>query len=1061
MIIALDVETTWTKINKKAKPSPYNPNNKLVCVTAFWIENDVEYNKIWWINHKEVNCTDEYSKHARVEIQSALQKATLIVGHNLKFDLSWLFELGYTYDGLIWDTMLCEYVLARGQKLGMGLADSLARRNLPVKKDLIRENIDKDINVDSIPVAELEPYALDDTRLVYLLWQKQKSLLELPENTGLRPTIDMSNEYSLCLIDIERAGIKIDFKELYRIKDEYETELNQLKIDLDELTQEVMGHGYINLDSPEDLSTVLYSRKVIDKHIWSDIFNLGSEQRGSVTKKKYQTKMSNTEFVNAVRSNTEIMYRVLPRQCEGCVGKGRIQRIKKDGSIYSKMSECKDCQGRGVIFQRTGTIAGFRVVPRGFRDTTAGGFSTGKAVLEFISSMASGKTKVFVDKLLRYGAISVYLSSFVNGLLNFTYSGFVHPSFMQAITATGRLSSNDISFHNQPRGNSFPIRGTVVSRFQTTDNNAVKYIETTEAQENRQRGINNTERQLLVNETITQQSDENILQQCNSRSERENTKRGVIMSYDFKYLEFTAAIELSSDENGHKKLQDPKFDPHTDTKNVMNAAGDPVDRQGSKSHCFPLSTEILTIDGWRNYNEIEIGDTVINYDQNTNKLVKDVVIDYTEPHKQQIIRLKTKHNWQVDSTPEHKWYGWKRTDHGAAGRKYEKSIVTTNEITTSYKICTSAIYSDGKAIDPNDAARLAWLWTDGSEQKYHSCIIQKKYKEEIRKLFNGYITKESDKGNGCSVFYIKQAEYKKLYERTRINKNDLNEFIIRMDGYSRRCWLHAVCLAEGTQRKNGEWRIAQNSGNLCEAIKLAGFLCGHDIRTTKILMKYNGKQHEQITLRTRPYVTGQRIIKENLGEQNVWCITTNNKTCVIKQGDTITISGNTFKPLYGGVNGTTAQMAYYKAFLQTLYPGIASWHKQLQNEAIRNKIINIPSGREYAFPDARRLYNGESSFKTQIVNYPVQGFATADIAPVFTILYWRLLKKKNLQSKLCLVVHDDATTDVYPDEIEQVKQCYLEAEKALPDEIYRRYNYRLKEVFKGEIKYGYNWREQS
>ena len=36
---------------------------------------------------------------------------------------------------------------------------------------------------------------------------------------------------------------------------------------------------------------------------------------------------------------------------------------------------------------------------------------------------------------------------------------------MQAITATGRLSSRDPNFQTQPRGKTFPIRKVVSSRF--------------------------------------------------------------------------------------------------------------------------------------------------------------------------------------------------------------------------------------------------------------------------------------------------------------------------------------------------------------------------------------------------------------------------------------------------------------------------------------------------------------------------------------------------------------------------------------------------------------------
>jgi DNA polymerase I-like protein with 3'-5' exonuclease and polymerase domains len=53
------------------------------------------------------------------------------------------------------------------------------------------------------------------------------------------------------------------------------------------------------------------------------------------------------------------------------------------------------------------------------------------------------------------------------GLQNFTKdNGFLHPKFMQHVTATGRLSSRDPNFQNQPRGNTFPIRKVIQSRFE-------------------------------------------------------------------------------------------------------------------------------------------------------------------------------------------------------------------------------------------------------------------------------------------------------------------------------------------------------------------------------------------------------------------------------------------------------------------------------------------------------------------------------------------------------------------------------------------------------------------
>ena len=46
---------------------------------------------------------------------SALDHADVIIGHNVKFDLAWIRECGFVYDGNVYDTMVAEYLLARSQ----------------------------------------------------------------------------------------------------------------------------------------------------------------------------------------------------------------------------------------------------------------------------------------------------------------------------------------------------------------------------------------------------------------------------------------------------------------------------------------------------------------------------------------------------------------------------------------------------------------------------------------------------------------------------------------------------------------------------------------------------------------------------------------------------------------------------------------------------------------------------------------------------------------------------------------------------------------------------------
>ena len=165
---------------------------------------------------------------------------------------------------------------------------------------------------------------------------------------------------------------------------------------------------------------------------------------------------------------------------------------------------------------------------------------------------------------------------------------------------------------------------------------------------------------------------------------------------------------------------------------------------------------------------------------------------------------------------------------------------------------------------------------------------------------------------------------------------------------------------------------------------------------------------------------------------------------------------HTFKPLYGGTTGTEDEKRYYDAFKEK-YKGIAKWHEELQSNAIKYKIVKLPTGREYAFPYAQRQAWGGSSYGTQIKNYPVQGFATADIVPIACINIFRKMKQLKLKSKLINTVHDSIVADACEDEIDSVKQCLREGCSEVISSLQERYNIKFNVPLDTDLKIGYDW----
>lgn len=165
---------------------------------------------------------------------------------------------------------------------------------------------------------------------------------------------------------------------------------------------------------------------------------------------------------------------------------------------------------------------------------------------------------------------------------------------------------------------------------------------------------------------------------------------------------------------------------------------------------------------------------------------------------------------------------------------------------------------------------------------------------------------------------------------------------------------------------------------------------------------------------------------------------------------------HTFKPLYGGVSGTDDQKRYYNAFKEK-YAEVTQWHDKLQKDAVTKKHITLPSGRQYAFPSARWTEWGTATDRTAICNYPVQGFATADLLPMSLVLLDKRVRELGLRSVICNTVHDSIVMDVFPGEEKKCVDVMAECMLAIPLETKKRYGVSYDMPVGIELKMGKNW----
>ena len=671
MITVFDVETSFQVTDEgKLDPSPKNPDNFLVSLGI----ND-EY---VFFKHRDFKGIPD-----RKKVQDILDKTTMLVGHNIKFDLLWLWEADFKYEGKVYDTMIGEYILQRGLKTSLKLKHCCERRGVIQKSDITERYIKDKISFQFIPINMLEEYGRFDIKATRSLYDSQMLQFKKPINKGLVLTAKTMSEFLVVLTKMENNGIHIDSDALEQVEKDFQDEFNKLRVELDEKIYEKMGDTKINPASPEQLSWLLYGVKVKDKKEWARLFNLGINP---ITKRQNKRPhYPKTHLKTLFRQGLEPLYKTRAQQCPSCEGKGKIQKIKVDGNPFKNLSKCKQCEGGGFIYIQLKERAGFDAVGQSVMDIAEGGFKTDKLTLVKTTRFSSDDVKYFVEKISRYTALGTYLKTFVEGIKKHkTEKNFLYPQFMQCVTATGRLSSRDPNFQNQPRAKTFPIRKVINSRF----------------------------------------------------------KNGKIMEIDFAQLEFRTAVFLSQDKQGMEDIKNG-VDVHQYTADIIGCS-----RQEAKAH--------------------------------------------------------------------------------------------------------------------------------------------------------------------------------------------------------------------------------------------------------------------------------------------------------------------TFKPLYGGMSGTDNEKKYYSAFLKK-YPGIKDWHEKLQDEAIRYKVVTLPTGRQYSFPKAARMPWGGSSFSTQIKNYPVQGFATADIVPLACILIQKLLDENKTKSLLINTVHDSIVADVFPGEEKLVASCLNNGCLGVLNAMKDIYGIDFNVPLDVELKVGSNW----
>lgn len=221
----LDVETTTHN-----KGHRFDPRNQLV---SYVINNEFYY-------------------FSDPNFKTGLDKHTLIVGFNIKFDLHWL-DIPLE-DVSIWDCQLAEFVLNGQRGAYQSLDELLEVYGLPPKrKHEVHAMWEAGIQTTDIPIPILKDYNLSDVEPLQQVYEYQRQRVS-PNQEKL---IFLMGEDMKVLIEMERNGILFDREAATKALANNHDKVRQIEEELAKFLPPIQ-HGTFNWDSGDHLSALLY-----------------------------------------------------------------------------------------------------------------------------------------------------------------------------------------------------------------------------------------------------------------------------------------------------------------------------------------------------------------------------------------------------------------------------------------------------------------------------------------------------------------------------------------------------------------------------------------------------------------------------------------------------------------------------------------------------------------------------------------------------------------------------------------------------------------------------------
>jgi DNA polymerase I-like protein with 3'-5' exonuclease and polymerase domains len=377
-------------------------------ITCIGIVRSDGVRDVIWVEHQDAEPTEEWCDR----VQGHLDWADMICAHNLKHDMTILRNYGISFEKIkLHCTMVTAYLLS-GQDTRQRTFDlgSVAQHyGFPPKLDKVKALWKKGRDTYEINSDLLHEYVMDDCQKTLDICYRQ---IEDVEREGMQLVVNLQNEFTMSLSDMELYGFKFDTVLAEAMVMEYEAKM-------DTLANEIRNIAYADMmyDTNDELE---------------EEFNPSSDvQRSALL-------FGGTFGINGKVWTT--------------------RELKCETKLYQKKGKV-EC-----------SLPGLWDEPPTKKRNLDGSVPVDKTIISKLRCKTP-EQKIVQSALTEYGKIKKAKETLrgkteTKGLLNkIGLDGWIHPNLNQAVTVTGRLSGSDPNTQNMPRGSTSPLKQCILPKY--------------------------------------------------------------------------------------------------------------------------------------------------------------------------------------------------------------------------------------------------------------------------------------------------------------------------------------------------------------------------------------------------------------------------------------------------------------------------------------------------------------------------------------------------------------------------------------------------------------------